>query len=784
MNYEFDMIEEYTSTGQLIWSLDTHSFISHTQWCPFRDTHKNDKYHGPVADLLHSNSLFYDAEEDILYYNARNPNTFYKIDHKTGQVLWGLGEYGNFTLFDQHGNQQRNLFYHAHAVEKVDEDTFILFDNDYHNQTNPNNKRSRLLEIQINETTMTANESWTWTAPPEYYSAVYGDADRLPNGNRLGTFGTWGHILDRQELIGPRLVEVNDAGQIVWELNIPNSKHHLYSVYSLDRFRIIPILSSPPDIQMISMENITVRWQTWYNFRTAWRMRGAYTFYLDGVSIENGPHMFDKFWRPTNLTVNLGRLEPGDYNLTVALADEAGHLTTDSVNISIIQSYLHREGPLAIELGQKDALLHWKGDTRNPLLATISRNNTQIASFVWNGSIITLDLNTFKAGTYLVMLQLWLNNGELVYEDEVLVTIYPAAAPRILSFPPDQSIKWNESVDLIWELYDSFPASWNIFINDTLSTSGAWETQSYQLHLIVCVRDEGRYNITLVAYDCIGRQTSRTTWLTVVPPSPPVIVTSPHQTEIQWGKEKVLLSWEIHGGTNLTLWKNGTAAYRDEVKSPCIEVRLENWRRDWRPGTYNLTLQVTDEGGAAATHTSWIRIWVNLGDEYADSIVRGFSMWYWDGEHALGPPDGKFTHLYYGYGNGHVTLDMGLDEEIRDGKGVDFTVYARGGSYAVFVGNNLSAPLLVGNQTQPPLMLLGEGFGNMSFDLVNVGLVQTRYIHIVYITGEYVEIDAVVALNFNQPSRPVSNLDRLKIPLSGGVLALFAIVVLWVRKRK
>ena len=776
MKYGFDVIEEYTTTGQLIWSLDTQSFISYTQWCPYRDMISD------FRDVTHSNSLFFDPKEDVLYVNVRNVNTFYKIDHKTGQVHWGLGEHGNFTLFDRRGNPRKNLFYHAHAVEKVDDNTFILFDNDYHNQTNPNNQRSRLLEITINETTMTANESWAWIAPPDYYSPGLGDADRLPNGNRLGTFGNEWHP---DSNIGARLVEVNAAGQIVWELNFPNTKKFLYSVYRMERFRLTPILSSPHEILVLSRDNVVVSWQTWYNFRTTRQMRGTYTLYLDGKPIKTGPHMFNKFWRPTNLTFNLGRLEAGVYNLTVALADEAGHLTTDSLNLSIIKSfYINREGLQTIELGQEDVLLHWKGDTPNPLLATITRNNTQVASFMWNGSVITLDLNSFDVGTYFVTLHLF-NNTERIYEDRFLVTIYPAAAPSILSAPENQSLVWNASFVLSWKLFDHIPAFWRIFVNNTLITSETWETQSYQLHWSVPALDEGHYNITLVAYDHIDQWTARTTWLTIVSPSPPVIATGPRQTEIQWGQENVSLSWEVHGGTHWTLWKNRTSIYSGNVASTRIEVRIENWQQEeWHPGTYNLTLQVVEEGGTAALYTSWIQVLVNFGDAYADSVVTAVSMWYFFGENALGPPDGAFTRLYAGYGNGHVTLDMGLGEEIIDGNGVDFTVYARGGEYVVFVGNNLSVPQLVENQMSVPLISLGEGIGNKSFDLASTSWVQARYIQIVYLKGEEVELDAVVAIYFNQPPRPASNLDRWRIPISGGVLALFAIVVLWVRKRK
>jgi len=269
-------------------------------------------------------------------------------------------------------------------------------------------------------------------------------------------------------------------------------------------------------------------------------------------------------------------------------------------------------------------------------------------------------------------------------------------------------------------------------------------------------------------------------WLTVISPNPPVIMADLQQLEFQWGQNNASLSWEVHGGTHWTLWKNGTAAYDGTITSKWIEVRIENWE----PGTYNLTLQVIDEDNTATTSTTWIRIWVDLGDAYADSIITGTSMWYLNGENALGPPDGKFTRLYIGYGNGHVTLDMGRDEEVRNGAGTDFTVYARGGEYVVFVGNNLSIPTLVGNQVPPPLILLGEGLGNTSFDLTNVGLDQVRYIQVVYLSDEDVELDSVEALYFNQPPRPKSTLNRWMFPVFGSVFTFIAMFVLWMQKRK
>ena len=330
IRYGFDWIKEYDWQGRLLWSLNTREFIYPSMWCPFQDSY------GETRDLTHGNTVFYDVEEDIIYYLSRNCNTFYKIDHKTKAILWKLGEYGDFQLFDKRGNPRDHLFFHAHSVERINTDTFILFDNDKHNQTNPNNKRSRIVEITIDENTMTANESWSWTAPEEYYSDIWGDADRLPNGNRLGTFGTQTHP---NTDIGPRLVEVNDSGDIVWELNYPTDEEYKYGIYSMERFRFTPSISSPPDVWTLTTGDVNVTWQTWYNFRTKQLTWGAYNVFLDNVLIDSNQHVFEKWWLPTNLTVTLNNLSPGEHNLTVVLADDGGSTTKDTVTIYVTAQF-------------------------------------------------------------------------------------------------------------------------------------------------------------------------------------------------------------------------------------------------------------------------------------------------------------------------------------------------------------------------------------------------------------------------------------------------------------
>ncbi|MGY5877154.1 MAG: aryl-sulfate sulfotransferase [Candidatus Thorarchaeota archaeon] len=321
--YYFDIIVEYSMNGTLVWSLDTQRFISRYQRCPIQALTGG-------SDITHGNTIFYEPDEDVIYYCARNQNTFYKIDHKTGEVIWGLGEWGDFAMYNMEGEPKNNLFYHAHAVEPFDDHSYILFDNDFHNQTDLDGRNSRILEITIDETTMTANTSWSWTAPPEYYSSYWGDADRLPNGNRLGTFGTdW----KDDENLGAILVEVDELGNIVWEMRFPTTEKGFYGVYRMERIRLAPILSSPSDSHVVYGSDVDVHWQAWYNFRPKRTISAPYMIYLNGNAVHSGTVKYDKFWRPTTISYTHTTASSGSSNLTLIIYDDSGHSTSDTVII-------------------------------------------------------------------------------------------------------------------------------------------------------------------------------------------------------------------------------------------------------------------------------------------------------------------------------------------------------------------------------------------------------------------------------------------------------------------
>jgi hypothetical protein len=743
--YAFDLINEYNMSGDLIWSLDTRSFISIAQMCPY-----NDSYGVKIIDVTHSNTIFFDAVEDVIYYNARNINTFFKIDHKTGKIPWGLGEYGNFTLFNNKGIQQEALFYHPHAIEKIFENTFILFDNDFHNQTNLNNKRSQIVEITIDESTMSANESWSWTAPPEYYSRYWGDADRLPNGNRLGTFGSIEHF-DAE--IGARLVEVNDARQIVWELNFPATDDYYYGIYRLERIHFSPILNSPQDKTIVQSDDLIISWEYWYNYRNKYEINGSYKLFLDGILIKNGIIRFNQFWVPSKIKFNLGKLNIGIHNLTLILMDEGNHSTIDNM-IVIVNSFVRTPNDdfFIIEQGLDNNSLNWRGLTNNSLTCNIYLNSTLSYSFTWNGSF-NLNLNSLGNGLYNISLNL-INGSVSYYRESFWVKIYPSATPIIMESPNNLSIHWNDAIILSWKLIDWSPSSWNILVNGTLYSYGNWQKGYYYLNYTLPILFEGIYNITLVIVDFNNLKTISSLFLTVLPPLFPIIIVDQYHIDVQWEQINVSLEWEVHGGYISNIWRNGLLIQSGLIKDNQIELRIHKWRLlNWLPGTYNILIEVFNQNNQTSFVQLWLNIIVIFGDKYSNALVSDKSLWYSNGENALGIPDGNFSIIFSDYGNGYLTLDMGFNEEIINNEGADFSIIAQGGNYSIWVANELNKPFVK----------LGNGQGNQSFDLSDQEIELIRYVRIEYRSGDPVELDAIIAIHCNLIQEDFEEPQILKI---------------------
>ncbi|MBY8998723.1 MAG: aryl-sulfate sulfotransferase [Candidatus Thorarchaeota archaeon] len=727
--YLFDYIREYTMNGTLVWEMDVHDFISEDWWCPSHETSQM------YRDISHSNTIFYDSEEDMIYFNARNVNTFYKIDHSTSEVIWGLGEYGDFTMYDIKGNPRNHLFFHAHSVEKVNENTFILFDNDYHNQTSALSRLSRILELEINETSMIANEVWYYTAPTAYFSAGWGDADRLPNGNRIGC---WGYPSTPSSGFSAAFVEVNPQGEIVWETRFMYDLPYLYGSYRLERFRFEPIISSPSDLTGLNQDgNIT--WDVHYNYRNKEPLPGNYTLYFDGTITQSGAFTYAKFWNPTSLVMLYGDLGLGVHNLTLAVSDGFGNIVTDTVMLTIQNFLISRSGYTILEKGQQSFLPRWTGSTISELNGNITLNGTLFMSLNWTGQDIIIDPDLMEVGTHFVEFNLY-NDTLLVHNETFWLQVTPSEPPDIVPLQPTAvPYNWSQQLVLSWELYDVTAHSWILLVNGTETASDTWSPPNYRLDWEVPVLTVAIYNITIVVDDDLGQVTTNECLLTVSEPTMPYILSSPGDSTIIWGSEGVSFIWDVVGGTQWMVFRNNVLLDSGDVTSYVVEFSIEDWvSENWKPGLYNLTIVcILDE--LSASDTIWVDIVVDPGDPYADDFLPGRSQWYTSGQNAIGAPDGLYTTLFPDYEDGYISLDMGENEEIVNGPHSDFTVEAQGGNYIVYVTNSLDIAF----------ELVGTGSGQMRFDLVGTSLDEARYVRIQYLSGDDVELDAIVAINYN-----------------------------------
>jgi hypothetical protein len=729
--YQFDYIEEYTSAGELVWSMDTRDFISPTQWCPYHEMWAD------ARDITHSNTVFYDSDEDTIYYNSRNTNTFYKIDHNTSSVIWGVGEYGDFTLYDINGIQKDELFYHAHSVEPIGNDTFILFDNDYHNQVQSNSRVSKITEITVNTQTMTANISWVWEAPSDYWSIRWGDADRLPNGNRLGTFGTEDHPGSQYSA---RLVEVDDAGTVVWEMSFLKPSGIDYIVYRMDRVGLSPFLTTPDDAFYATNSSIDLSWSAWYNFRPKREVNGTYILQMNDVVYDSGELAFDSLWRPKELFFNIGTLPDGNYTFTLAVSDGNGHFTNDTMNVYVGDLLISRSGYTEAECGDSGLRLVWSGVTNSPLHCNITINNVLHNDFTWTGSDIVLDLQSISPGIYEIALRLY-NDSLLVYVDSFTVTIHPAEAPQFLSFPSNTELEWNSSVRLQWDISDDSNCEIEVLLDAALISKLDIDRGYYLLNWSLPLLDEGSHVLEVRVTDILGQRTTDSVAITIVSPSPPAVEYWPADTAIMWGSSNIRLNWKVHGGLQWKVLKNNTEAYSGVVSGNFIQVAISSWQNEgWRLGSYNVTLVIWDASSVTSV-TSWIEVVFAIGDAYADDFVESQSVWLLNGNNAIGPPDGESAIVFLDYGNGLLTLDMGAGEEIIDGENEDFKVVADGGTYRVSVSQVLESSFVD----------LGTATGNATFDLSDSGFTYVRYVKIEYFAGDSVAIDAIVAFNHNAP---------------------------------
>lgn len=218
-------VEELDRDNKVIWS-----------WDLYTDGGVNN---GGANDWCHVNAVSTDAAEKFVYFNCRYQG-LYKVEKSSKNLIWHMGAAMDDSMSGDVTYKPDNSvrFNDAHDPEVHEDGTALFYDNQgWSNRTvgEANGSfKSQVVEYQLDETKKEATLSWSFPGSFEtdawyktnWSTPIWGDADRLENGNVLVTAGLTGTTAGGMTPPGTktRIFEVTREGKVVWAVEWPEAK--------------------------------------------------------------------------------------------------------------------------------------------------------------------------------------------------------------------------------------------------------------------------------------------------------------------------------------------------------------------------------------------------------------------------------------------------------------------------------------------------------------------------------------------------------------------------------
>ncbi|QIN85366.1 ArsR family transcriptional regulator (plasmid) [Rubrobacter tropicus] len=152
-------------------------------------------------DYFHINSVDVDKDENLIV-SARRTSAVYKIDRRSGEVIWRLG--GKRSDFEM-GEGARFAF--QHDARRHPDGTITLFDNRGEDMREP----SRAVALTLDEGAMKATLAREYVHPDRFFAIFQGNVQALPGGN---VFVGWGSA--------PYLSEFSREGKLLFDARFPS----------------------------------------------------------------------------------------------------------------------------------------------------------------------------------------------------------------------------------------------------------------------------------------------------------------------------------------------------------------------------------------------------------------------------------------------------------------------------------------------------------------------------------------------------------------------------------
>jgi hypothetical protein len=169
--------------------------------------------HGQPFDAYHMNSVDEDADGNVLL-SMRHTSTLYKIDRRTGDILWRLG--GKRSDFKVAPDA---AFHFQHDAQWHGPDTITMFDNGTTNHTKVEPESSgKRIRVDVGRHTVTLDHAYT--SPDPLSSSSQGTFQTLSDGHALIGWGK-----------DPVVSEFAANGDLLFEARFPTIDQQSYSAH-------------------------------------------------------------------------------------------------------------------------------------------------------------------------------------------------------------------------------------------------------------------------------------------------------------------------------------------------------------------------------------------------------------------------------------------------------------------------------------------------------------------------------------------------------------------------
>ena len=189
-------------TGEVIfeWHSIDHVDLDETYVTPLED-------HYPGIDYFHINSIDVDHDDNLLI-SARETSAVYKVDRKSGEIIWRLG--GKNSDFQM---KEGARFAFQHDARRLPNGNISIFDNGslvFDNGTPRAVENSRAIVLEVDEKRKTASLVHEYTHPDGQKADAAGNTQVLENGD---VFVGWGRAL--------AISEFSKDGKLLFDLRLP-----------------------------------------------------------------------------------------------------------------------------------------------------------------------------------------------------------------------------------------------------------------------------------------------------------------------------------------------------------------------------------------------------------------------------------------------------------------------------------------------------------------------------------------------------------------------------------